>query len=48
MYVSLRTGGIVFALSLVSHIFWSSFILLTRVWMGPVSVGLDTIHDVLV
>ena len=48
MYVSLRPGGIVFAMSLVTHIFWSSVILLTRVWAGPVSVGLDTIHAVLV
>ena len=44
MYVLLRVGGIVFALSLVSPIFWSSVILLTRVWAGPVRVGLDTIH----
>ena len=48
MYVSLRVGGIVFALSLVSPIFWNSVILLTRVWAGPVRVGLDTIHAVLV
>ena len=44
MYVLLKGGGIVFALSLLSPIFWSSVILLTRVWAGPVRVGLDTIH----
>ena len=38
------TLNIVFALSLVSPIFWRSVILLTRVWAGPVRVGLDTIH----
>ena len=40
----IQRWGIVFALSSVSPIFWSSVILVTRVWAGPVRLGLDTIH----